>query len=39
VISAGQICEHGPVAQVLTAPTQAYTRQLIADVPSFEHAG
>jgi len=35
VISAGQICEHGPVTQVLTAPKQAYTRQLIADVPGF----
>jgi peptide/nickel transport system ATP-binding protein len=39
VISAGQICEHGPVTQVLTAPKEAYTRQLIADVPSFEHTG
>jgi len=39
VISAGQVCESGPVAQVLTAPTEAYTRKLIADVPSFEHAG
>jgi oligopeptide/dipeptide ABC transporter ATP-binding protein len=39
VISAGQVCERGPVTQVLTAPTEAYTRQLIADVPGFEHAG
>ena len=38
VISAGQVCESGPVTQVLTAPTEAYTRQLIADVPGFEHA-
>ena len=34
VISAGQICEHGPVARVLTAPSHAYTRQLLADVPA-----
>ena len=34
VISAGEICERGPVAQVLTAPSHAYTRQLLADVPS-----
>jgi peptide/nickel transport system ATP-binding protein len=39
VISAGQICERGSVTQVLTAPQEAYTRQLIADVPAFEHAG
>jgi len=24
---------------VLTAPKEAYTRKLMADVPSFEHAG
>jgi peptide/nickel transport system ATP-binding protein len=34
VISAGEICERGPVAQVLTAPSNSYTRQLLADVPS-----
>jgi peptide/nickel transport system ATP-binding protein len=38
VISAGQVCEHGTVTQVLTAPREAYTQQLIADVPGFEHA-
>ncbi len=38
VISAGEICERGPVTQVLSAPSNAYTRQLLADVPSFEHA-
>jgi peptide/nickel transport system ATP-binding protein len=38
VISAGQVCEHGPVTQVLTAPKEPYTQQLIADVPGFEHA-
>jgi peptide/nickel transport system ATP-binding protein len=39
VISAGQVCERGSVTQVLTAPQEPYTRQLIADVPSFEHTG
>jgi peptide/nickel transport system ATP-binding protein len=34
VISAGEVCERGPVAQVLTAPSHSYTRQLLADVPS-----
>jgi peptide/nickel transport system ATP-binding protein len=37
VISAGAICERGPVTQVLAAPSHAYTRQLLADVPAFEH--
>ena len=37
VISAGEICERGPVTQVLSAPSHAYTRQLLADVPAFEH--
>jgi peptide/nickel transport system ATP-binding protein len=37
VISAGEICERGPVAEVLAAPSHAYTRQLLADVPAFEH--
>jgi peptide/nickel transport system ATP-binding protein len=37
VISAGQICERGPVRRVLTEPSHAYTRQLLADVPAFEH--
>jgi len=37
VISAGQICERGPVTRVLTEPSHAYTRQLLADVPAFEH--
>src|ERR1035438_7398785 len=34
VISAGQVCERGPVTRVLTAPSHAYTRQLLADVPA-----
>jgi peptide/nickel transport system ATP-binding protein len=34
VISAGEICERGPVSQVLTTPSHAYTRQLLADVPA-----
>jgi peptide/nickel transport system ATP-binding protein len=37
VISAGEICERGPVTQVLTEPSHAYTRHLLADVPAFEH--
>jgi peptide/nickel transport system ATP-binding protein len=37
VISAGEICERGPVTRVLSAPSHAYTRQLLADVPSIEH--
>ncbi len=37
VISAGEVCERGPVTQVLSAPSHAYTRQLLADVPAFEH--
>ncbi len=35
VISAGEICERGPVTQVLSAPSHDYTRQLLADVPAF----
>jgi peptide/nickel transport system ATP-binding protein len=37
VISAGTICEYGPVTQVLTDPRHDYTRQLLADVPAIEH--
>jgi peptide/nickel transport system ATP-binding protein len=37
VISAGQICERGPVTRVLSEPSHDYTRQLLADVPAFEH--
>jgi len=37
VISAGEICERGPVTEVLAAPSHAYTRQLLAEVPAFEH--
>jgi len=36
VISAGQVCERGPVTQVLSEPSHAYTRQLLTDVPAFE---
>ncbi len=38
VISAGEVCERGPVTQVLTEPSHAYTRQLLADVPAFGHS-
>jgi peptide/nickel transport system ATP-binding protein len=37
VISAGTICEYGPVGQVLDDPRHDYTRQLLADVPVIEH--
>ncbi len=37
VISAGEICERGPVTRVLSEPSHAYTRQLLADVPAFDH--
>ncbi len=36
VISAGEICERGPVTRVLSAPSHAYTRQLLADVPGLQ---
>jgi peptide/nickel transport system ATP-binding protein len=36
VISAGVVCEQGPVTQVLTEPRHDYTRRLLADVPVIE---
>jgi peptide/nickel transport system ATP-binding protein len=36
VLSDGVIVEHGPVDQVLDHPSQAYTQQLLADLPSAE---
>jgi peptide/nickel transport system ATP-binding protein len=39
VISAGTICEYGPVSQVLGDPQHDYTRQLLADVPAIAHVG
>ena len=38
VLHQGTIAESGDVAQVLGAPGQPYTRQLIADTPSLETA-
>ena len=38
VLHQGTIAEAGEVAQVLGAPQQPYTRQLIADTPSLEVA-
>ncbi len=38
VLHQGEIAESGEVAQVLGAPRQPYTRQLIADTPSLETA-
>ena len=32
----GRIVEHGPVRQVLDAPTDDYTRRLLADTPTLE---
>jgi peptide/nickel transport system ATP-binding protein len=38
VMSDGRIVEHGPVRSVLDAPSQAYTRRLLADTPTVEAA-
>ncbi len=38
VMSQGSIVEHGQAGQVLTEPSEGYTRQLIADTPSLETA-
>lgn len=35
VMKAGEIVEHGPAEQVLTAPAQPYTRQLLSAMPRF----
>jgi peptide/nickel transport system ATP-binding protein len=36
VLNEGVICEDGPVAEVLRAPKDPYTTQLLADVPKLE---
>jgi peptide/nickel transport system ATP-binding protein len=38
VMSTGRIVELGPVEQVIHAPTDEYTRRLLADTPSLETA-
>ncbi|HEY1479460.1 MAG TPA: ABC transporter ATP-binding protein [Gaiellales bacterium] len=36
VLSAGRIVEQGPVRQVLTSPSDDYTRRLLSDTPTLE---
>ncbi|ARO14372.1 nickel-transporting ATPase [Ketogulonicigenium robustum] len=38
VLKGGEIQEDGPAARVLSAPTSAYTKQLLADAPSLAPA-
>ena len=38
VMSQGRIVEHGPVREVLDAPKEAYTQELLADTPTVEAA-
>jgi peptide/nickel transport system ATP-binding protein len=38
VMTEGRIVEHGPVEQILTAPSADYTRHLLANTPSIEIA-
>lgn len=39
VLRLGVVVEEGPVGQILTAPDQPYTRELIAAVPTLQVAG
>ncbi|MBZ2197818.1 dipeptide ABC transporter ATP-binding protein [Occultella gossypii] len=39
VLKDGRVQEQGPKDEVLTAPTSAYTRQLLADAPALATAG
>ncbi|NGO79049.1 ABC transporter ATP-binding protein [Streptomyces sp. YC504] len=39
VMRHGKVVERGPVGEVLAAPSQAYTRELLAAVPRIEGAG
>jgi peptide/nickel transport system ATP-binding protein len=38
VLDRGHVCEAGPVAAILTRPTQPYTQRLLASAPSISHA-
>jgi peptide/nickel transport system ATP-binding protein len=38
VMTEGRVVEHGPVEQILTAPSADYTRHLLANTPSIEIA-
>ena len=38
VMRAGQVVEEGPVDEVLVAPAQPYTRDLLASIPRLRSA-
>jgi peptide/nickel transport system ATP-binding protein len=38
VLSDGRVCEHGPVAQVISAPAHPYTSRLLESAPSISAA-
>jgi peptide/nickel transport system ATP-binding protein len=37
IMRAGRIVEHGPVAQILSAPAADYTKELLAAIPRPAH--